>query len=114
MALTATIYNLTIDLADVDRGVYQSFDLRIAKQPSETLENMTLRALAYCLEYGEGITLTEGVAAGNEPAILFHDLTGKITGWIEVGMPPPDRLHRGHKLARRAAVYSDRDIRRVL
>src|SRR5947207_191390 len=114
MAQTATIYNLTIDLADIDRGVYEKIDLRLARQPSETLQYMTLRVLAYCLEYGDGITLTEGVAAGDEPAILFRDLTGKITAWIEVGMPSADRLHRGHKLAGRAAVYTDRTIRTVM
>jgi uncharacterized protein YaeQ len=34
MALTATIYNLDIDLSDIDRGVYESFTLRVARQPS--------------------------------------------------------------------------------
>jgi uncharacterized protein YaeQ len=114
MALTATVYNLAIELSDVDRSVYERIDLRIARQPSETPENMALRALAYCLEYGDGIALTEGVAAGDDPAILFRDLTGKITAWIEVGMLNPERLHRGHKQAGRAALYTDRDIRKVI
>ena len=108
MAQTATIYNLTIDLSDVDRGIYEKFDLRIARQPSETAEYMLVRVLAYCLEYKEGITLTEGVASGNEPAILVRDMTGQITAWIEVGLPDPARLHRGSKLAGRAAVYTHR------
>ena len=114
MALTATIYNLDIDLADIDRGVYERLDLRIALQPSETIEYMLMRVFAYCLEYRDGIALTEGVAAGDEPAVLIRDLTGRITAWIEVGMPDPARLHRGNKLAGRAAVYTHRDIRRLL
>jgi uncharacterized protein YaeQ len=114
MAQTATIYNLNIDLADIDRGVYEKLELRIARQPSETIEYMLMRVFAYCLEYGEGITLTEGVAAGDEPAIFLRDLTGKITAWIEVGMPEAERLNRGHKLAGRAAVYTHRDVRKLL
>jgi uncharacterized protein YaeQ len=114
MALTATIYNLTIDLADIDRGIYEKLELRVARQPSETLEYMLMRVFAYCLEYSSGIALTEGVAAGNEPAVLVRDLTGRITAWIEVGMPEPDRLHRGLKLAGRAAVYTHRDARKLL
>jgi uncharacterized protein YaeQ len=114
MALTATIYNLAIDLADMDRGVYERLELRVARQPSETIEYMLMRVFAYCLEYGEGIMMTEGVAAGNEPAVLFRDLTGRITAWIEVGMPDADRLHRGVKLAGRAAVYTHRDARKLL
>ena len=92
MALTATIYNLDIELADIDRGVYETLQLRIARQPSETVEYMLTRVLAYCLEYTEGIALTEGVASGDEPAVLIRDLTGRMTAWIEVGLP--ERLGR--------------------
>ena len=114
MALTATIYNLDTELADVDRGVYATFRLKLARQPSETLEYMLTRYLAYCLEHTEGIALTEGVAAGNEPAVLVRDLTGRITAWIEVGAPTSERLHRGSKLAGRAAVYTHRNVDQVL
>jgi uncharacterized protein YaeQ len=114
MALTATVYNLDIELADIDRGVYESLALRIARQPSETAEYMLTRVLAYCLEYTEGIALTEGVAAGDEPAVLVRDLTGRITAWIEVGMPDAARVHRGSKRAGRAAVYTHRDPRQLL
>ena len=62
----------------------------------------------------EGIALTEGVAAGDEPAVIVRDLTGRVTAWIEVGMPDASRVHRGRKLAGRAAVYTHRDIRQVL
>src|SRR5438093_6266842 len=114
MALTATIYNLDIDLADIDRGIYERLALCVPQQPSETIEYMLMRVFAYCFEYADGIALTEGVAAGDEPAVLIRDLTGRITAWIEVGMPDADRLHRGSKLAGRAAVYTHRDVRKLL
>jgi uncharacterized protein YaeQ len=75
---------------------------------------MLVRLLAYCLEYQEGIQLTEGVSSGDEPAIVVRDLTGRVTAWIEVGLPDPSRLHRGSKLAGRAAVYTHRDVRQLL
>src|SRR2546428_12352583 len=114
MALTATIYNLDPELANVDRGVYATFRLKLARQPSETLEYMLTRSLAYCLEHTEGIALTEGIAAGDEPAVLVRDLTGRVTAWIEVGAPDAQRLHRGSKLAGRAAVYTHRNVAQVL
>jgi uncharacterized protein YaeQ len=114
MALTATVYNFDIDVSDIDRHVYERLELRVARQPSETIDYMLMRVFAYCLEYREGISLTEGVAAGDEPAVLIRDLTGRINAWIEVGMPDPGRLHRGHKLAGRAAVYTHRDIGKLL
>jgi uncharacterized protein YaeQ len=114
MALTATIYSFDTELADIDRGVYETLGLRLARQPSETLEYMFTRFLAYCLEYKEGIEFTEGVAAGGEPAVLVRDLTGRVTAWVEVGMPDAQRLHRGSKLAGRVAVYTHRNIAQVL
>ena len=114
MALTATIYRVSVELAHIDRGVYESLDLRLARHPSETLDYMATRLLAYCLEYTEGIALTDGVSSGDEPAVVIRDLTGKLTAWIEIGLPSADRLHRGHKLAGRAAVYTHRGIAQVL
>jgi len=114
MALTATIHTLRTELADIDRGVYETLDLRLARQPSETVEYMVTRFLAYCLEYTEGIELTEGVAAGDQPAIVVRDLTGRINAWIEVGSPDAQRLHRGSKLAGRAAVYTHRPASQLL
>jgi uncharacterized protein YaeQ len=114
MAQTATIYNFSTQLADIDRGVYETLELRIARQPSETVEYMLMRFFAYCLEYTEGIAFTEGVAAGDEPAVVVRDLTGRLTAWIEVGAPDAERLHRGSKLAGRAVVYTHRAARQVL
>jgi uncharacterized protein YaeQ len=114
LAQTATIYNVTIDLSDHDRGVFETIALRVARHPSETAEYMLVRLLAYCLEYQEGIQLTDGVSSGDEPALVVRDLTGRVTAWIEVGLPDAARLHRGSKLAGRAAVYTHRDARQLL
>ena len=45
---------------------------------------------------------------------MVRDLTGRMTAWIEVGLPDAARLHRGSKLAGRAAVYTHRDARQLL
>lgn len=115
MALPATLHNFAVQLADVDREVYQDLELRVARHPSETAEFMITRLLAYCLEYREGIAFSEGgVSSTDEPAVLVRDMTGRITAWIEVGAPDAERLHRGSKLAGRAAIYTHRDPAKVL
>jgi uncharacterized protein YaeQ len=114
VALSSTIYNVSVELNDIDRGVYESLALRLAMHPSETMEYMVTRLLAYCLEYTEGIEMTTGLSDGDEPAIVVRDLTGKVTGWIEVGLPDADRLHRASKLASRVAVYTHREMRILL
>ena len=114
MALTSTIYNVKVDLSDVDRAVYETLDLRMAMHPSETIEYMTTRLLAYCLEYTDGISFTAGLSDGDEPPIVVRDLTGRVTAWIEIGMPDADRLHRASKLADRVALYTHRELRNVM
>ncbi|MBF6211339.1 YaeQ family protein [Nocardia puris] len=115
MALNATMHNFSVQLADVDRGVYEELELRVARHPSETAEFMVTRLLAYCLEYEEGIAFSDGgVSSTDEPAVLVRDRTGRLTAWIEVGAPDADRVHRGSKRAGRVAIYTHRDPAKVL
>jgi uncharacterized protein YaeQ len=113
MAIGATVHTFTVQLADVDRGVYDELSLRVARQSAETDAFMMTRVLAYCLEYEEGIAFSEGIAATDEPAVLVRDLTGRLTAWIEVGAPDAARLHLGSKSADRTAVYTHRDPAKV-
>jgi uncharacterized protein YaeQ len=114
MATGATIHTFAVQLADVDRGVYDDLALRVARHPSETDAYMLTRVLAYCLEFEEGIAFSEGISAADEPAVLVRDLTGRITAWIEVGAPDAERLHFGSKLADRASVYTHRDPAKLM
>ena len=115
MAAGAVMYTFAIQLADVDRGVYEDITLRAARHPSETDTYMMTRVLAYCLEYVEGITFSEGISStANEPAVLVRDLTGRLITWIEVGAPDAERLHFGSKLADRTTVYTHRNPEKVI
>ena len=114
MALGATIHTFAVQLADVDRGVYEELALRVARHPSETESYMMTRVLAYCLEYEEGIVFSDGISSTDEPAVLVRDLTGALIAWIEVGAPDADRLHHGSKLAERTVVYTHRDPAKVM
>ena len=59
MALAATVYTFDIELADTDRGVYETLALRVARHPSETEEFLVTRVLAYCLEYTVGLAFSK-------------------------------------------------------
>ena len=45
MALKATIYKAELNVADMDRHVYDDFSLTIARHPSETDERIPVAAL---------------------------------------------------------------------
>jgi uncharacterized protein YaeQ len=114
MALTATIYNFEIDLADADRGVYESLALRVACHPSESEEYLFTRVLAYAMEFTEGIQFSRGLSDPDEPAISVRDLEGKIRAWIEIGNPDAARLHKASKASPRVAVYTHKDVAQFL
>jgi uncharacterized protein YaeQ len=114
MALTATIYNFDIDLADQDRGVYEALVLRVARHPSESEEYLIARVLAYALEYAEGIQFSRGISDPDEPTISVRDLTGALRVWVEIGNPDPARVHRAAKAAARVAIYTHKDPEQLL
>jgi len=114
MALTATIYNFDVQLADADRGVYETLAFKVAQQPSEADEHAMARVLAYCLEYTEGIGFSRGIAEPDEPALFVRDLTGAMRVWIDIGSPDAARLHRASKAAPRVAVYTHKDPARLI
>ena len=49
MALKATIYKASVQLADMDRNLYTSHSMTLARHPSETDERMMIRLLAFAL-----------------------------------------------------------------
>ena len=109
LALGATIYTFDIELADSDRAVYETLNLRVAQHPSETPDYLLTRVLAYCLEFSEGIGFSKGLSDPDEPAIFVRDLTGALQVWVDIGLPEPERLHRASKAAPRVAVYTHKD-----
>lgn len=114
MALTATIYNFDIELANVDRNVYETLALRVAQQPSETEEYLLTRVIAYCLEYAEGIAFSRGIAEPDEPPLAIRDLTGAMQLWVEFGAPDAARMHKASKASPRVAIYTHKDPQQLL
>jgi uncharacterized protein YaeQ len=111
VALSSTVYVFDIRLADADRGVYETLALRLARHPSESPEFLVTRLLAYCLEYGEGLSFSKGgLSDPDEPALSVHDLTGARRGWIEIGTPDAARLHKAAKASPLVRVYPHRDV----
>jgi uncharacterized protein YaeQ len=110
LALTATVYRFQVTLSDVDRGVYESLDMRVARHPSESARYLLTRTLAYCLSYEEGIAFSKGgISSTDEPPIAVRDLTGVLRVWIDVGAPSAERLHKAAKAARRVVLYTHVD-----
>lgn len=109
MAISATMYHLQIELSDVDRGVYEALDLRVARHPSESMRYLLTRVIAYCLLYEEGMAFSRGLSTADEPAAWVKDMQGNLRVWIEVGSPSAERLHKASKASPRVVVFTQND-----
>ncbi len=114
MSLAGTLHHFAISLSDVDRGVYEALELKVARHPSEAQDHLVARVLAYCLELTEGLDFSRGLWEPDEPALRVRDLTGRLRAWIDVGVPDAARLHKAAKAAPRVAVYTHKPPAQLL
>jgi uncharacterized protein YaeQ len=106
MALKPTIYKAAIALSDMDRNHYESLRLTVAQHPSETVERMMVRLLAYCFNAREGLVFCKGVSDSDEADLWAHELDGTLALWIDVGEPAVERVRKARHTARAVSVYS--------
>lgn len=106
MALKPTIYKLKIAISDFNREYYDSHQLTVALHPSETLERMMVRIIAYCINAQENISFTKGLSNVEEPDVWVKTLDDIISLWIEVGEPSTERIKKSSRLAPQVKVYS--------
>jgi uncharacterized protein YaeQ len=106
MALPSTIYKANLQLSDVDRGVYESLQVTVARHPSETEERLVARLLAYAIFYEPDLTFTKGLCATDEPDIWVVGPDGRIQLWIEVGLLESDRVIKATRHAGRVALLA--------
>ncbi len=106
MAEKATIYKANIQLADLDRNYYGDFNLTIALHPSETIERMLVRILAFCYCAAENLTFTRGLSTQDEPDLWLKHDDGRILEWIEVGQPTPERLKKASSQAGQVKLFA--------
>lgn len=106
MALKATIYKATVNVADMDRQVYLDKTLTLAQHPSETEQRMMLRLLAWICHADEHLSFTKGLCADDEPEIWQHNDHNGIMLWIELGLPDEKRLKKACNQAERVVLYT--------
>lgn len=109
MALKATIYKATVNVADLDRNQFLDATLTLARHPSETQERMMLRLLAWLKFADERLQFTRGLSAEDEPeAWLRNDHLG-IDLWIELGLPDERRIKKACSQSQQVALFTYND-----
>jgi uncharacterized protein YaeQ len=96
MALPSTLHHFDIALAHVDRGLDLKLAVKVARHPSETMERVWLRLLAYCWQWEERIAFGAGISSEpEEPDLLALGPDGSTrTLLVRVGRPEVARVEK--------------------
>ena len=94
MALPPTLHDFEITLSHVERSLDAKLAVRTARHPSETMERVWLRVLAFCLFHEERLAFGPGLGEPEAPDLEARDLTGRLTRWIRVGKADPAKVQR--------------------
>jgi len=78
LALKPTIHKFNVSLSDLDRDYYESLNLTVAQHPSETIERMMVRLLAYCINAHARLQFTKGLSDTEEPDLWVKSLDDQV------------------------------------
>ena len=106
MAIKATVFKATLQIADMDRHYYADHSLTLARHPSETDERMMVRLFAFALYADDALAFGKGISSDDEPDLWQKDLTGAIERWIEVGLPDERIIRKACGRADQVVVIS--------
>ena len=111
MAIKATVYKASLQVADMDRSLYADHALTLARQPSETDERLMVRVLAFALnvpadDHDGALQVARGATDADEPDLWQLSLAGEVRHWIELGQPDERRLIKACGRARRVTLYT--------
>ena len=106
MALPATIYRTNIQIADIDRGMYETIQTAVAQHPSETEERLVARLLAAAIFCEPELLFTKGISATDEPDLWIKGGDGRVLLWVEVGVPDADRIIKASRHAENVALLA--------
>lgn len=94
MAIAPIRLEYRLQLSHVDRGLDRAESLILGRHPSESVEHVTQRVLAWCLLSEERLELGPGLYDPDAADLWTRDLTGRLTSWIECGAVQGEKLRK--------------------
>jgi uncharacterized protein YaeQ len=94
MALPSTLHTFDLRFSRADEGVEGDLAPKVARHPSETMERVWLRVLAYAWKWRDGIAFGPGLCEPDAPDLLALAPGGRASLVVRVGRPEPARVER--------------------
>lgn len=106
MALKATVFKITLQIADMDRHYYQDHQLTLAQHPSETDGRMMVRLLAFILNASDTLSFSKGLCVDDEPELWDKSLSDEINVWVEFGQADEKWLRKASGRAKQVQLFT--------
>ena len=106
MALKPTIYKMSVNRSDLNNDIYDAFNFTLAQHPSENLERMMARVVAYCLQHQEFLVFSKGLFSVDDPDIWAKNLADELLVWIDMGEPAFERIKKASRRAKSVTIYT--------
>lgn len=106
MAISATVFKVAINIADMNRHYYQPHELTVAQHPSENDFRFMVRLIAFALNANEGLSFTKGLSTDDEPELWQKSLTDEIELWVDFGQVDEKRIGKACGKAKEVKIYT--------
>lgn len=106
MALKATVFKADLQIANLDQNQFGHYSLTLAQHPSETIERVMIRLLAFALYATEDLRFGRGLSDEEDAAVWEIDPAGVTRLWIDVGLPDETRVKKACSRADRAVIMT--------
>jgi uncharacterized protein YaeQ len=106
MALKATVFKADLQVANLDQNHFGDYSLTLAQHPSETIERVMIRLLAFALFASEDLRFGRGLSNEEDAAVWEIDPSGVTRLWIDVGLPDETRIKKACSRADQAVVIT--------
>ncbi len=106
MALKATVFKADLQVANLDQNQFSDYSLTLAQHPSETIERVMIRLLAFALYASEDLRFGRGLSNEEDAAVWEIDPSGVTRLWIDVGLPDEARVKKACSRADRAVIIT--------
>jgi uncharacterized protein YaeQ len=106
MESTARVCKARLSIANIDRHYYQSHQLTLAQQSTDTIRKTMTRLVAYIYDANDSLNLSQQQCRGDQPELWEQSLDNDINLWIDLGQPELKRVKKACNLSKKVIIYS--------
>ena len=103
---TTRVCKARLSIADIDRHYYQSHQLTLTQESSETIRRSMMRIVAYIYNANDELSIRKQQWRDDQPELMEQNQDSKIKLWIDLGQPDIKRIKKACTISKSVIVYT--------